>query len=265
MASPATAMCTPARSWLIIFTVLPAPGVSPRRQTLLAMASRTGWARSKAAWLPLAMTVMLPPRAPVEPPETGESRKRAPAASTFAARVLATSGERVVQQRTTPPWATRGMAPLGPKRTVSAWAALTTKTMRASRFSGSAAGLSVQVPPAASSSGQADLRSSQPQTSQPFAARLRAEPMPIDPRPMIPTFTPRASDLPMKNARDGGGRLWPGPDLAWGFGGDGKGARRYGGVLMARTRRNDSALLRRSFFACGAGRIVCSSPVMAHS
>ena len=31
MASAAAAMCTPASSWLMIFTLLPAPGASPRR------------------------------------------------------------------------------------------------------------------------------------------------------------------------------------------------------------------------------------------
>jgi hypothetical protein len=42
IASAATAICTPARSWLTILTVLPTPTSSPRRQTLPAMASSTG-------------------------------------------------------------------------------------------------------------------------------------------------------------------------------------------------------------------------------
>src|SRR3978361_824187 len=72
-ASAAVAMCTPASNWFTILTVLPTPISSPRRQTLVEIASNTGPALANAASDPDPITVIVPALAPTEPPETGLS------------------------------------------------------------------------------------------------------------------------------------------------------------------------------------------------
>ena len=88
-ASAAVAMCTPARSWFTIFTVLPIPARSPRRHTFSAIASSTGPARSKAASLPDPMTVMVPALARAAPPDTGASSSSNPRSASLASRAVA--------------------------------------------------------------------------------------------------------------------------------------------------------------------------------
>ena len=141
-ASAATAICTPASNWLTIFTVLPMPAASPRRQTLDAIASSTGAARSNAAGAPEPITVMLPPSAPARPPETGASSISSPASASRASRLRATSGATVVEQITTAPCGSSFTQPCGPNSTSCSCAAFTTRTSTASRSRGRASGRS---------------------------------------------------------------------------------------------------------------------------
>ena len=180
-------MCTPASSWLTIFTVLPTPAASPSRHTLLAIASSTGWALANASSEPDAITVIVPPRAPTAPPETGASSISRPASVSFASSVRAASGATVVQHSTTAPGVRRARQPASPNSTSFAWAALTTNTTRASSPSGRSAAAATAVPPAAVSSARPASRNSQPDTSWPACTRLSAAPIPIEPRPITPT------------------------------------------------------------------------------
>src|SRR3978361_2116888 len=69
-ASAAVAMCTPASNWFTILTVLPTPISSPRRQTLVEIASKTGPALANAASDPDPITGLVANLAPPAPQGT---------------------------------------------------------------------------------------------------------------------------------------------------------------------------------------------------
>ncbi len=92
IASAAAAMCTPHKSWLIIFAVEPRPAVRPTWKMRFAVACMTGSARSSSAFGPEHMMVSAPSRAPTTPPDTGASSIASPASARRAAKRAACAG-----------------------------------------------------------------------------------------------------------------------------------------------------------------------------
>lgn len=87
-----------------------------------------GRAAAKASGAPLAITVMVPAAAALAPPETGASRYSSPIACASAANARASAGAMVAETTSTPPRATRGAQPSGPKIAARACAAFTVST-----------------------------------------------------------------------------------------------------------------------------------------
>ena len=74
IASAIAAICVPASIWFTAFIADPIPALSPRSNTVSAVAASIGRAAAKAAAVPEAMIDSVPFAAFTEPPEIGASR-----------------------------------------------------------------------------------------------------------------------------------------------------------------------------------------------
>ena len=187
IASAAAAMCTPASSWLIIFTLSPCrarrPGGRPSRDGV-----EHRLACGKGLGGPAAIIVISPVAALAAPPETGASIIRMPRSASRGAQALGVVGwHRDAHDEHA---ARRIAAPrrCSPNSTVSVCSAFTTSTMTTSQAPPSSAGPAQATAPASTSDCTTSGRTSHTRTGKPARSRDFATPPPIEPSPITPTL-----------------------------------------------------------------------------
>mmetsp|Transcript_13074 Transcript_13074/g.30993 ORF Transcript_13074/g.30993 Transcript_13074/m.30993 type:complete len:336 (+) Transcript_13074:2240-3247(+) len=193
IASAAAAMWTPARSWLTILMLLPAPGPPSMRKSLpggaAVRAPSTAEALARPPPVPEAMMVRAPSAARATPPETGASTNSSPRALSAVSRsaiALEVLGGTVELSTTTLPCGKESAAPCR-KRMSSACSPLTTMSTRAVTPSAAPATEPAGRPPPATNRSTAGCQTSYPFTRNPALTSEAAMPDPIAPRPMKPT------------------------------------------------------------------------------
>mmetsp|Transcript_29381 Transcript_29381/g.75425 ORF Transcript_29381/g.75425 Transcript_29381/m.75425 type:complete len:285 (+) Transcript_29381:197-1051(+) len=190
IASAAAAMCTPARSWLTIFTLLPAPGGPLMRNrapgVLAVMGASTRAARAQPSSVPEDMMVREPAAARATPPDTGASTNSSPRPidASCAAMRFAALGGTVEHSTTTAPSASPAAASA---ITASACSALTTISTRCVAPAEASATLAAVCPPAAAKRSSEGAHTSKARTGRPAPRRTVAIPEPIAPSPTKPT------------------------------------------------------------------------------
>ena len=205
IASPAAAMCTPARNWLMIFTFEPTPCSCESRYTFVAIASSTSLQSGVGVF------------------GAGRHHRHLP-----GRRFRGSAGDGRVehlQYRASPRRDGQGDGDVGrdgrardddaarssshsqrrrssPKRTVSVCAALMTSVMTTSHAAPTSAGLAHAMPPSVSEGGERFRVADRTRGSR-IRARTseRATPRPIAPRPMMPTFFNRSMLLQTDRCR----------------------------------------------------------------
>mmetsp|Transcript_10481 Transcript_10481/g.29814 ORF Transcript_10481/g.29814 Transcript_10481/m.29814 type:complete len:224 (+) Transcript_10481:2693-3364(+) len=195
IASAAAAMCTPARSWFTIFTLLPAPGppliVNSLPGGVAVMPLSTPAARLHPSAVPEDIMVRAPSAARATPPETGASTnsRSFPMLTRRSEMATAALPGTVEQRTTTAPEGKASAAPLE-NSTSCACSAFTTIRTRTLVPVAASEMLEAGFPPAATKRSRDGCHTSKPFTAKPARTRLAAMPEPIAPSPTNPTEEP---------------------------------------------------------------------------
>ena len=182
-------------------TVWPWPISSPTWKIALETASRTSRFSSSTSGLAAAIMVRAPSSAPDLPPLTGVSMRWMPISASGATSSLTSDGWIVAETMMVAPAFNPFASPSSPKITSLTWSPLSTITKTASLDSPTSRQLAARVPPACSSSARRASRRSNPVSGNPPLMMFRAIPIPMSPRPIIPTL--RISSLLLSFLRPG--------------------------------------------------------------
>ena len=174
--------------WFAAFATCPAPA-SPTSVMVLPITCNTGNAFSNASASPPTMMVSVALRAPISPPETGASNEKTPFSFNFSAIILADAGLMVELSITISPARAPSMIPFSPSVTFSTSGESGKLVKIISTCAATSFGEFAAIAPSLTNSSTAARERLCTTTGNPALRILRAIDLPINPRPMYPTFS----------------------------------------------------------------------------